>query len=1161
MRRRVLTPADGTVPAQQGGLHVLGFPGPVRPAWLRALREVPGIRVLGAAPENGYVVWLPPDSETALERLPMAPEILARLDAADRLSPDLDSAADPLEVAIFFISTPRGRAALSAAGDLSRTPPARAPEMAGLAGAVLTLSRRDLDTIAGWNEMVWAEPWGKPHLDDEVSDLITAGAVSGGLPLGPDYRQWLASHGLDDLSAYTVDVMDTGIDTGLSGAEHEALAGRVVFSTNETLETGADDCVGHGTHIAGIIAGNPPAGYDLTDADGYEYGLGLAPTARLGSSRIFTCAGNMVTRRSFTEILTQAWDEGARISNNSWGIGGSAYSSVAAEYDAIVRDVDRDPSDGDQPMVVVVSSGNGGPADYTVTNPAVAKNVITVGGSESVRPEATDGCGTGPEGADDAGELKTTSSRGPTTDGRLKPDLVAPGSHIVSTVSQSPSYGGLGLCNTFYPPDQRLYTWTSGTSQSAAHVSGASVLVMEDYRRQFGRTPSPAMIKAELVATAWDLARSNDIFTQPIPARPSNGQGWGRVNLSHIIGERFREAFDQEKVFASSGEEQQLGPFIVADPARPVSVVLAWTDAPGMPAASAWVNDLDLQVTTPTEVYLGNVFDKGYSVTGGTPDGKNNLEAVILRPGTTDTFSVNVSAVSLAGDGVPSEPGVTDQDFALYLDNVIDARAAGRLSLDSADYSCDGPAKVIVTDHGLAGTGRAHVLASSTTETAGELLDLSEDPAGTGIFRGEIPLSAGTPGSDGIVQVADGDILNVSYRDADAGDGTPATVSASAHIHCSPLEISQVRVESIGTSGAVISWKTNRPADSTVTSGGEILYRDPARVADHRAVLRGLDTCASYPFEIASADDLGGTASAPLSGSLALSTSSGQKIPLFEDDLESTLVGWVHAGPGDDWEIGTPQIGPPHAASGTRVWGTNLDGAYDPNEDSYLQMPPVDLKGLRDAELRFMQYMDIPLAGVTGGPQDGAWVEASTDGGKTWLVLSPDTGYPVSAGPGNPWLPPQSGVYAGTSSGWSAVRMNLSPFGGGTVRIRFRFRADPSSPGPPGAGWYIDDVSVGADFPCGTGTLALDSQEYGCRSSVRITLADQDVDLNPLVPGFASAVAVGPAGPVAVQLRETAANSGIFTGRFALSPVHEPGALMVPEGESFTVRYEDREDG
>jgi hypothetical protein len=234
LRRRVVTTGDGIGRPDGRNLFLVRPRGPARPSWVESLHGTPGVRVLAALPENAYLAWLPQGAASLLASLPERPEIATPLQPSDRISPDLDGAGDPVEANVYFVTTPGGRAAASAARDRSFGSPGVAPRLPGLTGEALTLSRDDLEEIASWKELVWAGPFQRPVVHDEVSSLLTAGRLDQGRPLGPHYRQWLSLHGLDDLSSWIVQVVDTGIDSGLAGGEHPALAGRLLFALDES---------------------------------------------------------------------------------------------------------------------------------------------------------------------------------------------------------------------------------------------------------------------------------------------------------------------------------------------------------------------------------------------------------------------------------------------------------------------------------------------------------------------------------------------------------------------------------------------------------------------------------------------------------------------------------------------------------------------------------------------------------------------------------------------------------------------------------------------------------------------------------------------------------------------------------------------------------------
>jgi len=108
----------------------------------------------------------------------------------------------------------------------------------------------------------------------------------------------------------------------------------------------------------------------------------------------------------------------------------------------------------------------------------------------------------------------------------------------------------------------------------------------------------------------------------------------------------------------------------IADPSKPFRVTLAWTDAPGNSATAPQVNDLDLQVDFGGQTYFGNHFSGAVSIAGGTGDRLNNLESVWAPPGASGDFTVRIVGANIAGDGVPGNDDVTDQDFALVVYNV-----------------------------------------------------------------------------------------------------------------------------------------------------------------------------------------------------------------------------------------------------------------------------------------------------------------------------------------------------------------------------------------------------------------------------------------------------------------------------------------------------------
>ncbi|HEX8090425.1 MAG TPA: S8 family serine peptidase, partial [Blastocatellia bacterium] len=374
---------------------------------------------------------------------------------------------------------------------------------------------------------------------------------------------------------------------------------------------------------------------------------------------------------------------GARISNNSWGNGGNVYDATAQEYDSLVRDA-QPAAAGNQEMTFIFSAGNGGAGGH-ISSPGTAKNIITVAASENYRPEGVDSCNLdgggaiGPEGADSALDILRYSAGGPTSDGRAKPDISAPGTHVYGAASQARLFNGDGLCPgvpLYQPPGQQLYTWSSGTSIATPHISGAAALARKFFvsRNLSSATqpPSPAMTKAYLINSASYLTGENaggDL--------PSDRQGWGRADLTRAFDDAKRVLVDQSRLFTESGQTFEIQGSL-ANRSRPLRVTLAWTDAPGTIVGVAAVNDLDLEIQLGgMTVYRGNNFADAVSIEGGQADRLNNVESIFLPAsaipeGLEGNFKVIVRAANIAGDGVPGNGDALDQDFALVAYNMTD---------------------------------------------------------------------------------------------------------------------------------------------------------------------------------------------------------------------------------------------------------------------------------------------------------------------------------------------------------------------------------------------------------------------------------------------------------------------------------------------------------
>jgi subtilisin-like proprotein convertase family protein len=763
------------LPGDEHRLRLVQLAGPVRDEWLASLEQT-GAHVVTYVPNNAFVVRVDGAADAALDALRDKPWMLeiSTYMPAFKLRPELRppflTGAGSYPVIVQLIADADGEAF---AAELARGASVLDPPNAvlGYVNIALQLDGRGVLDLSRDSRVFAIEPKLVPELLDERQGQIMAGNViaAGTQPSAPGYLAWLASKGFPGVNPFpfSVDVTDDGVDKGSTSDVNveykvDGLAGgasRFAYSNNYSGDALGDSKAGHGNINASIIGGyNSGTGTAFEDPLLYNYGLGIAPWAKLGNSKVFNNAGAGVFNQPANVRLANAYNAGARISSNSWGYtSGTTYNTDSQLHDKLVRDA-VSASAGNQELAIVFAAGNSGPSAATVHPPGTAKNIITVGAGENWRMTGSDGCAVGNSGADSALDIINFSSRGPTSDSRKKPELCAPGTHIEGAASRATGYDGTGVCNKYWPIGQTLYAWSSGTSHSTPAISGACALVRQWFANNGLGTPSPALLKAWLTGTTSYMTGlyANDALW-------SNNQGFGLVNLGRAFDGVPRVVVDQSQVLGATGATH-VSSGTIASSAQPFRVTLAWTDAPGPTTGNAYVNNLDLEVTVNGTLYRGNVFSGGTSITGGVSDVRNNTEAVMLPAGITGSFSVTVRATNIAGDGVSGNADTTDQDFALVVYN-------GSTSAPAPDFTLS------------ASPG-------SATVTAGGNASFTVSNAALNGFAGSITLSAAPA------------ISGVSFAFAP----NPMSPNGSSVLSCTTTAGASTGVQSItitGTSGSI----------------------------------------------------------------------------------------------------------------------------------------------------------------------------------------------------------------------------------------------------------------------------------------------------------------------------------------------------------------------
>ncbi|MDQ3954557.1 MAG: S8 family serine peptidase [Actinomycetota bacterium] len=486
------------------------------------------------------------------------------------------------------------------------------------------------------------------QLLDELTGQVVAGNIAA-TGVSPGYRKWLRKAGVDG-SGVRVAVVDSGISPLHPDLDGDKVVARFDYGTPaEPI-----DSWGHGTYVASVLAGDPDITKELRDSNGFIYGLGIAPKAQLVSQN-YAATSTQLGWPTYEEMAADSVSVDAYIWNASWSefpaeIG---YSDSEERLDRLVRDADPNRR-GQQELLIVFAAGND--AQEGPSNPHEGKNVITVGGVGSGRGEFD--LPVEPSSPD---SISPNSTRGPTSDGRMFPTLVAPETWVA--VARAPDSPIGGVVCYFVVPGASFYCSGGGTSMAAPHVSGAAALVHEWWRETFRGRPSPAMVKALLVASAQDIGKPNI---------PNVGEGWGRLSMKGLFTTRGDRFIDQSRTLGETGESFS-DSFRLQPGHGPLKITLAWSDAPGTHNSRVLVNDLDLVLQKTNArgraraLWRGNNFRAGWSQQGGQSDRMNNLEAIYVESPKAGTYRVLVKATRLAGDGVLGSRDRSDQDFALVV--------------------------------------------------------------------------------------------------------------------------------------------------------------------------------------------------------------------------------------------------------------------------------------------------------------------------------------------------------------------------------------------------------------------------------------------------------------------------------------------------------------
>lgn len=906
--------------------------------------------------------------------------------------------------------------------------------------------------------------------------------------------------------------LDTGVDW-----EHPALQRKWRGYDPETGQPGAlaifswfdainheelpYDDHGHGTHTMGTICGSDPEGVNQ---------IGVAPGAQWIAAKVLDAGGfgtdtDIIEAGQWLIAPTDA-DGTPRPAyapdavNNSWGAGpvmDEWFREIVTNWRAAG-------------IFPAFSAGNNGPGPGTIGNPANYPESFAVGAT------------------DRNNNLAEFSSRGPSPYGEIKPEVVAPGVGIRSSVPGGGYEGG----------------W-SGTSMACPHVVGTVALLLQ---------VDPGLTTDELENLISQTATplENDEYR----GRPNNGFGWGLVNALSAVSELIGAGTVRGRVLGSGDDleppQAEHQPATFAYEGLDLPITVRATDNVSVVTVEAFARmcGQDHFTYVPMERMSGDHRDGVY---------RGVIPWYLFHEGVGAEYYIRVRDYGGHVLRLPAEEGVYYH---------IDVRV-GEQPGYGEDFEGDSPPEGWV--HGgtgdcwewgvpTSGPGAAHSGEKLyATNLEGDypngancyllmpLLDLRHVSAPVVRFWHWYNLETGWDYGDIFVSVDGQNWKHVREYTGQSDGWQWETIDLSAF------------------AGNVVYLAFNLRTDTTVTRPGwyidDVVLLGPDEEAP--APPQGLSAQVTDLGDVALTwnpspeDDLGGylvyrrvyeepdfvqigstpipsfTDSDPAPGvpnhyavtavdlwgnesilSDEVSAVPPTPVTVYETDFESGEAGWTHGGPGDCWQLGTPTSGPGAAHSGVNLWATNLSGNYDNNADCWLMSPEVDLTVYGAPVLTFWHWYEIERG------WDYGYVEVSSDG-TSWTEL---------------------GRFSHSSAGkaWTQPVFDLSAYAGQSIWLRFRLQTDSTGVLP---GWYIDDVRIVA-IPAGD-VAAITGQHSA-----------QPRESEPSEPG-GKPKAEGPRWPEFSwdDVRAGSPGEGTVPPEGATVP---PGGTALPQGESGAVLAPER---
>lgn len=589
----------------------------------RALLANAGFEILAYLPDHAYVVRRPASERRRAEALSPRVRWSGRMEAEWKIAPELGAvSSDAQEVEVLLWQGESAESATEAIAALGATDIRRRTGGAGQPDRITARANEDsIARIAALESVAWIEPLAQIERRLASVPGIVQSDTIGVEPL------WAA--GLDG-STEILGLIDANIpedhcffrDTeNPVGPNH-----RKIHALFDGFAVGDNDS--HGAHVAGILTGH------IEGADPTSTLAGVAYGARFVHGYDFALdmfSGGTV---SLMFMLERARDGGAFIHSNSYGIN-------VITYNVHTRDIDQFTHENEDALVLfAVTNGS------QLRSPENAKNVLAVSSTQKVN------------GANSIAQ----GGAGPTADGRIKPEIAAPGNAVVSATLSSG-------CTT---------SSSSGTSMATPAVAGIAALTRQYFLE--GRYPTGLPTVENEMEPSGSLLRAVLLnatrrMTSESPY-PGGRQGWGRLvaNDALPLDEEAAERLQVVDVRHADGftdvDQSAEWSVPVGGSDTPLRVTLVWADPEATPSSSnVTINDLDLEVVSPLgTMYRGNsIQSDGFSIPDTAPDGLNTVERVIVANPNVGIWTVRVRSTAL-----PMAP----QGYAIAINGELDSTLA-----------------------------------------------------------------------------------------------------------------------------------------------------------------------------------------------------------------------------------------------------------------------------------------------------------------------------------------------------------------------------------------------------------------------------------------------------------------------------------------------------